>query len=240
MRALRVVLISAIVLFASMSATVRADGIICKLPEDGAWVRYASEGKGIGTNGAVRISVSGTVTVSSVGREIVNGEACRWIEIEMASKFKRGNSEGEMTELYKLLIPETHLTKGENPRDHVVNAMAKQIMKGPDGKVKEVDRTGSASDLVKSLDELFQPPFPNVTKLDPMEIDTKLGKLPCAGEKGDDGKGFSTEVRLHDKSPFGVVTYQYEKARPDGSKRMMSLKLADFGKDAKSKFPKAP
>ncbi len=85
-----------------------ADGLLYQLPDDGNWVRYDWDGNGTKPDGT-DTKVSGSLTLSSVGKAEINGKECRWIEIAMEVQ-----SEGyKVTDVYKLLIPVEHLRKGK-------------------------------------------------------------------------------------------------------------------------------
>ncbi|MBI3462850.1 MAG: hypothetical protein HY000_07285 [Planctomycetes bacterium] len=216
----------------------RADGLLYQLPDDGTWVRFDTEGKAFGPDGGVKVTITGSVMVSSVGQTDVYGEKCRWIEI--GSTAKRG--EQEFTEVYKLLIPEKRLKQGENPLDHVLKAWQKHSMINH-GAPQQLDLGA-----VRSLDEFLSGPAPEVTKLPAELTDSKLGKRQCEGLRGhavvktcDSETHFTYEVRLDKDAPFGVVTFRYEKARKRQGQslgaRTATFKLADFGTEAKSALP---
>ncbi len=132
-----------------LPARTNAEGLIHQLPKDGSWVRFEINGKGIAADGTVKISIKGTQTISSVGRVAVNNEQCRWIEIETALNYDRRDSKtGKHTEIFKLLIPEQYLTKGKNPRDHVLKAY-----KGSSAKtIRKLDLKGNDSRELQSMD----------------------------------------------------------------------------------------
>jgi hypothetical protein len=129
-----------------------ADGVIHQLPPDGSWVRFDVAGAGLKSDGAVAVALKGTMTVKSVGVEQVDGGDCRWIEIETAIEFKRGDGPpANQTEILKLLIPAKHFATGQNPRAHVIRAWKKT----GNGVAVELDLKGGNSREVESLDELF-------------------------------------------------------------------------------------
>ncbi len=227
-----------IMLLAVASPTSRAEGLLYQLPEDGSWARYEMQGTGIGADGQVRTTVAGTITLGSVGRMTSNGQDCRWLEIATTTTL----GDQQFNEVYKLLIPEKRLKQGENPLDHVLKAWRKDA-RVSDGVPQQLDLAA-----VRSLDELLRGPAPDVTKLSAEPTESKLGKQPCEGFKGREvvkagsvETEFSYEVRIHRDSPFGVVTFRYEKARQrDGQSlgaRRGAFKLADFGTGAKSALP---
>ncbi len=222
----------------------RADGLLDQLPADGSWAEFDVAGKAYGANGDSRVTVIGTLRLSSVGHESVNGEACRWIEVKSTSRFERGDRRNEAAETIKLLIPEQYLKRGQEPLAHVYKAW-RQHPTVDQGQIKQLDLQGEGLREVQSLDEFFHGPAWEVTQLEPEEVESKLGKTRCSGLRCVDvqtGGGIETRlsaiIRLDKRAPFGVVTYEYEKERlRDGKslgKRTMGLKLVDFGQDAVS------
>src|SRR5690349_14609236 len=113
MRTLLAATMAVAVLTASLTA--RGDGLIAKLPEDGTWAIYKSQGYKERAN-KTREDVTGTVKISSVGKKTESGEPCRWIEIEHSYK----TDAGDKRQIEKLLIPEMYLTLGEAPAEHIV------------------------------------------------------------------------------------------------------------------------
>jgi len=232
-----------LVIMMFLPATAAAEGLIYQLPEDGAWVRFEVNGKGIASDGTVRVTVKGTQTIRSVGRATVNDQQCRWIELETEMTFQRaGGKAGKLNEVIKLLIPEKYLTKGKNPRDHVLKAY-----KGASAKtIRELDLKGNDAREIQSLDEVFHAPLKQISPLPATTIKTKQQSWTCEGFKGEstsDGTIFRTETRINKKAPFGVVTYKYEKERRRNKKsqgmRTMEWKFVESGKDAKSAAPDA-
>ena len=219
-----------------LPSSLLAEGLIDRLPEDGSWVRFEADGAGIGSDGNVRVKVAGTLTLSSVGHAIIDGKDCRWIELDTNFKFQRGAREGESSEVVKMLIPEKFLRSEENPRDHVLKAWKQDSS----GVVKELDLEGDGRREIQSLDELLSGPLEETKALEPAVVESKLGKLECDGRSGREvqpsGSILTTKTRLHEKAPFGIVTYHYDKQR-GGGKRTMTFKLADYGTDAKSRLP---
>jgi hypothetical protein len=216
----------------------RADGLLYQLPPDGSWVRYDIEGKVIDADGKQSMSVAGSVTMSSVGRETVDNEPCRWIEIATRGKIKRGDKESEHTETIKFLIPEKDLKRGVNPLD-----TAKKAIRKRDGQVKEVD----VKTIAPTLEELFHAPPQEVKKGDSQIIENKLGKLNCERWTGRHTKAqgqFETaatiETSVNPAAPFGVVAYEFQRERKRNGealgKQITIFKLADVGKDARSEL----
>ena len=99
---------------------VWAQGVVCKLPADGSWVRY----EGTYTQTEIRPELATGqidiepwtehVTIKSVGQETAEyrkaDTSCRWIEIKIErGRVRDGKVDTGVTglEIYKVLIPET-------------------------------------------------------------------------------------------------------------------------------------
>jgi hypothetical protein len=206
-------------------------------------VKFDVEGQGIAADGTVSTKIKGTQTLRSAGKEIVDNQPCRWIEMEseMSIESTRG-PRGRLNEIYKLLIPESQLIKGKIPRDHVLKAY-----KGRSADtLKELDVKGDGEKEIQGLDEVFHAPLKQIAELPVATIETKQDKWKCAGFQGEDKSEsliFTTETRTNEKSPFGVVTYKYEKDRRRNNEslgmRTMTWRLVDFGKNPKIAAPNA-
>lgn len=244
-----------------LSGIVRADGLIQSLPEDGSWALFEMEFQ-FSKEGSPATKSIGTQKVSSVGREIVDGEPCRWIEFK--SHRKLNNELKEQSEIFKMLIPEKRLTAGESPLDHLIQGWTKI---GP-GKHPQ---TGAIIDFESktptdmrprgkdiginrlNLASVVSAPIQDVRNLDQEIIECKRGKFACRGIAGKQtisfqsaatgGDHFSYETRLNTEVPFGVVTHRCQSKRElsDGKwspvTAVWSFKLIDFGKDAVTEIP---
>lgn len=222
-----------------LSGRVVAEGLVHQLPDDGGWVSFKLSGKGIGPDGALAVTIEGTQTVRSVGRTTVDDKPCRWIELDSQFKVQRqGRPAAELNEIIKVLVPETYLVKGQNPRDHVLKAYRGTSS----GMAKELDLKGQGAREIQSLDEVFHAPLKYVTELPASEVKTEKRTWKCEGFTGKseaDNAGFTTETRTNKDAPFGVITYRYEKGRMAQGMRTMEWQLVDFGGDAVSAFPNA-
>jgi hypothetical protein len=222
-----------------------ADGLIQSLPPDGSWVTFEAGGEGSGPRGDSKVTFSGTVTIKSVGREAVDGEECRWIEIATALKFERPDRQGEQSEVIKLLVPEKYLTRAEDPRQHVLKAWSRIGKDVP----RELDLNGKDARIVESLDELFHAPFAAVGAAEKVEFRAPAGAYPCLlregserTQAGDAVTEMKNKAWLTDQIPFGVAGYRFEKVRSQNNKargsRWMELKVAKVGTDAQSAVDK--
>jgi hypothetical protein len=106
----------------STVGTIRADGLLYRLPEDGTWMRYSFK-QTMALSKNEMMNVEGTLTLGSVGQEKIKNETCRWIEIVIEAKLP---DEGRTVKsVFKALIPEKRLKKGEEPLGHWVRGWAK-------------------------------------------------------------------------------------------------------------------
>lgn len=232
------VLLAACAFVASVAVAV-ADGMIHGLPADGSWVRFDVTGEGQKPGGEVAVSLKGTLTLKSVGREEVDGSECRWIEFETTLEYQRGDRKAEQTELYKLLIPEKYLVTGQNARAHVLKAWKRDAA----GATQELDLKGRSAREVESLDELLNGGLAKSEKSEGVEVKTPGGTFPCTHLKGKESSpsgdvDLETQTWLTDKVPFGVAAYRHSKMRKRGDEslggRWIELKFSKSGTDAKS------
>ena len=229
MRALRI--LTAVTLLSLASGTARADGLLYQLPKDGAWVVFDWQGNL--EFGGKKFNSKGSLTMSSVGRTMEGDDECRWIE------FKR---EAPYTPIYKVLIPEKYLRKGENPFDHMVRAW----FKAGDRDVRELDESTAGPYLSVWLGG----PLDDAEKLDKKVVDSKLSKLECEGltgyteYKSADGRmeiQSTHHIWLHKKALFGVVSARIKSETTLNGQPYLNwtatLKLSDFGEGAESELP---
>ena len=229
-----------------LASWARADGLLYQLPEDGSWVRFhvrmtMEPGGGEAEAG----KMTGALTMRSVGQETVEGDKCRWIELELVPDKPAGDQQapphGPPHIIMKVLLPEQNLQKGKEPLQHLV----KGWMKEGDEEPRELKDPNS--EHTGPLPAFLSGPLKDVKELDKTTIDTKLGKLECDGITANNvykqGEAVTTvqfETRLHDKAPFGVVNskMQYDSKRGDNEEKgTLSLEFDDSGHDAKSSLP---
>jgi hypothetical protein len=232
-----------VLLFVLPAGRVRADGLLYQLPKDGTWASYDVEVTARGPEGP--LSIKGTLRLASVGQTIENKTPCRWIEVQIDMTMIVKDHKDTKTRLYKILVPEKYLTKGETPMEHALRAWEQADREEP----KKMQDPGSFQ--AGPFPIVLSGPWKDVRSLEKTEVESKLGKLPCEGVQGtlhftsketNDVK-CTFENRMHAKSPFGVVTSRWTLKPPtkssDPGTMEWTLKLADFGENAVSKMPEA-
>lgn len=215
---------------------LQADGLVHRLPEDGASAKFDLE-MTMNVQGMDK-TITGHMVMASVGKADVEGKACRWIEFKLQMDFDGK----EKIVVAKALIPEKAIKPGENPGTAMIRAWLKE-----DGEPKELkDLQGQDAG---PLPVFLSGPLLKSKKLAKEAMDNKaLGKIEAEGVSGsnsfDQGKEkieVKMENRLHPKAPFGVVRSKIEfqifrngEARQQGT---LVLKLIEVGKGAKSELP---
>ena len=209
--------------------TTRADGLLYQLPKDGAWVLFDLE------MSAKDRMTKGTLKMSSVGAVKVDNKPCRWIELKMTVKM----DEREETYVAKLLAPEKDLREGGKPFENRIRGWLKERL---DGEVAELDEKNQGPVPI-----FLSSPLKDAKKLEPKIVESKLGKLKCAGVTGHieykEGEGkikVTFETRRHKNAPFGVVTSNIKlEVERNGNREefKMTFKLREVGKGAVSDLP---
>jgi len=232
-----------------------ADGIIQRLPEDGTWVRYTLKTTQTSPGKGEPFVSEGTITIASVGKEDVKGEACRWVEIVIESWLKdRKESKETAKTLFKALIPEKYLKKGADPRGHWVKGWAKI----GNQKLQAITPELLASPQLNL--NLLTAPWQETKSLKKKAFQTNLGELQCEGLSGqlvlkdgivDNINGMVTKRNaimrfqgyFHEKAPFGVawleVSLEPESRTENDASHREVLSLQEVGSDAKSALPDA-
>jgi hypothetical protein len=228
--------ITLVALLVMPSSATRADGLIYKLPKDGTSVEFEMNGS-FERNGET-MEFEGTFSMSSVGKETVDGEACRWIEFKMI--WKREGDERAIR--VKALVPEKQLAAGKSPFSHVKKTWFKQ----GDQEAKEI--TDFSDRDAGPLPSFLAGPFDDAKKLEAETIDSGLGKLKCKGvtgsmqfQQGTLDHSYTFTNRLNDKAPFGVVASEMKFEMMSNGQLIgsgtMTIKVAKVGKDAATEIP---
>ena len=224
-----------IVVCFSVTSPATAQNLLSQLPSDGTSVRYLMEFKTTGTD--KEMAAIGTLNISSVGKETVDEQPCRWIEIYYSVAVN--DREIKITE--KLLIPEKYCQAGQAPLAHVVKAKA-YIQRG----------NRDPHPLADALDAFVSPIplllFSSLENKQPLEkklVESKLGELPSAGTKGDfkyqiGEREVTCQVTTwqHPKAPFGIVQAELNNIKIGQQPTFsISLTLNAILKNTRSRFP---
>jgi hypothetical protein len=229
--------------FVSGPIPLDAAGVIHNLPDDGAWARFEGE-MGSLVEGQPGSTV--LITISSVGQATVANEAYRWIEMRLES-FEEDGSEKPVY-IMKGLFPAEQLKLGGDPMEGLLRAWGKTGDAVP-LEVPDADRTKKFQMHERFLG-LLGGPLKNLEKLDKRVVDSALDKLECDGLVGhvrsaphDIRDSYMIyELRLHEKAPFGVVSFKINLELKSGGKVLakgtfIDLKLIALGTYAKSELP---
>lgn len=231
-----------------------ADGLIQQLPKDSSWALFRTEAvKDATQQGGPLKHYEGSLKISSVGTVTVNGEKCRWIEIERTYRQRNEPISDERGSVFKVLIAEAQLQKGGTPLDHVQRGwiaglgrfgnLGPREIRGVDG--MPVPKSAFEADAQFLLDG----PSADARPLEPALIESKLGKLTCAGLAGRidtsalpradnrPAPAVTFEIRLHKDAPFGFVSHTMKLVEPDGRVVESKATLEDFGTTATSRLP---
>ncbi len=242
-------------------------GLVSHLPPDGSWVRFELKMKGTfrSEGGEPKeFDMKGTLTLSSVGRVRDGEEDCRWIELK-SELAPVGTPDDKHRLILKLLIPEKHLTRGEDPLAHVrrmyyARKGGANVAEVPIEKIEDDWRKRYEIERIRSLcpgvlkDPKKQPTQTLETKLGKLECERVTGtgelpKSPLRGEAEWAWKG-QFEYFLSDKVPFGVAqlraeTEGYEKSTGINKKTTeikikttRTLTVVETGEKATSDLPK--
>ena len=195
----------------------RGDGLVYKLPKDGAWATYRMESTS-SVQGNVRERVTNTIRIASVGKSTEEGLPCRWIEIsgqatkESKDHGPKGKTRTRVSDewLHKLLIPEKRLARGEPAVDYLVRGWVRRGAREP-------QRTDRGDPRLMGLDLVLHGGLSDAKALAKAEVASKRGKMMCEGVAGTletehpvVGKlSVTVEARLHADSPFGLVRGRY-------------------------------
>jgi hypothetical protein len=102
-------------ILAAVPQLATAGGPVQSLPKDGCWVKFFLEYEpGPGDD----IKGTGSWTFRSVGTKTVDGEKCRWIEIE--EHIDQGDDGKPFTRWFKYLVREKDLKPGGDPLSNLI------------------------------------------------------------------------------------------------------------------------
>lgn len=214
--------------FVLITQTAFADGLLYQLPEDGAYVVHEMV---LGDDGQTQFK--GIRKISSVGTVTENGKKLRWIEFKI-----KIDIDERYDIINKILVSEEKPKAAENVFGKIIRGWERH----GGGQAKAMSR--------EKLDELslfLCGTIKERTKLKPVMVDSKLGKLQCAGLSGYvdyDAGGQKLKIRfktrLHKKVPFGIVS---SVITVEGGFVIAPVKLSftlkEVGKNAKSELSDA-
>lgn len=231
-----------IVLFLVVSPRfASAGGPVQSLPKDGSWVKFHLDLEVSDADG-INDTTSGSWTIRSVGVKTVNGEKCRWIEIE--EHLDKSDDGKPFTRWYKCLIREKDIKPGADLLGNLIEYWQKEGVRGDALKV-----TNSRSLMLPMFLRATPRTGKPVTKAKRVLWQKGEFTIPKAEEQTQttfkDGNRLRVTVRdlVWKKTdiPFGTAavnssvklirngkpTYQW----------VRRLSLADYGTKAKSKLP---
>lgn len=104
-------------ILAAVTRLATAGGPVQSLPKDGCWVKFFLEIELSGPDG-VNGEHTGSWTISSVGTKTVDGEKCRWIEIE--EHIDQADDGKPFTGWFKYLVREKDLKPGGDPLANLI------------------------------------------------------------------------------------------------------------------------
>jgi len=203
-----------------------ADGLIRRLPEDGAWARFYMTEKWEG-----ELERTMYVTISSVGKLLTGGEHCRWIELKLESPDEKSS------QTFKMLIPEKHIGLDSDPLSNAVKSWRRIN--------NEAARKSNLKPLLARLYLFCLPAIANLKSIEKTEdVEWQDGKLDCKVMVGSskhktDAETAETSYRLylHQQVPFGVAGATLNVKTNNGDSGTVDFRLTDMGKKAKTELP---
>lgn len=215
-----------------------AGGFSYPLPADGKWVKYKVTMKMFAP---MDFSSEGTQVIRSVGRKIVDGRPCRWIESELRI--------GRQYHLYKVLVHEKDF--GKNLLSKVEDGWS---LTKKDGTPRRIKKNTNMSVFTIMWRAPFGTPAAEVTKLRVGKtITCKQGKLKC--EQGSQASFVhQSDISIgtikfrawkHQRVPFAFAAYQIDIQQKPGKKAVNRVNVSitfasdvsEFGSNAKSALP---
>lgn len=226
--------IAAVAFLVLLAPSAYADGLLYVLPDDGAWVHY--ELKVTMNRGDEQRDATGSLKMSSVGKAVVDGLECRWLEFSLVMTM----NDMERTIVCKILAPEAELKEGGDPLGKRVRGWIRMA--------KNVDPGALTDANLGPMPSFLAGPLQNLQDLAAEEVESKLGKTMCSGvsgtaewKEGESANAALFTIRKHPNAAFGVVAADIRIDTTGGSGKSrsirMQLKLKDFGYDAKSELP---
>lgn len=226
-----------VVLLANASS-IRADGFIQKLPDNGTWARYFMT---LTEKHPGDFEIVGTLTVRSVGRETAEGIDCRWIEFDVEGSIDGRN----LWHRYKVLAPEEDFAEEKRSAVRIIRGWQQDNF---DEKPERIT-AGDSSQHFNLMHQLCRPMKGRNVVSEPRKLDFQKGTLECrSGISGELEKSetntrqrFVFTIWPHEKAPFGSARAEYKTLLDEKGKTILQMHdtfiLADFGTGAKSAMP---
>lgn len=226
---IRGVVFCAVFALVALPTASQAEGLINSLPEDGSWVVFKAKSE-LDLQGNLQ-SFDRELKMASVGKQEVDGEPGRWIELSTEFFGRKV--------LAKLLIAEKYLKADQNPFEHISKAWTR----GQEGEVVEIPESGLRRIIIFALGV---PTFEKPEKKEKEKIKTQLGEYDCDHFKGevevdgpmDNKLKMGGELWTNAKVPFGLVKAKIKGDLGVGSIET-EMEAIQSGKDAKSELPDA-
>lgn len=256
MRRISLMLVVSSMFVVGMNSHSLADGLIKKLPEPGHWASYKVNTM---ISQDSKTSSTGVLTVKALGKTTIDEKPCRWVEFEFTweeldwkeQDFPRARFHSSVT---KFAIEEAAFAEYKNPIKGILtgvstksssNELPKQWVYHTPVTLKP--RIGSVSGY-GMIDQCLRGPFNSPDKLGSKQIWVGQDELKCTGIEcsesthtigGVNKTVVTTAFRQWscDKTPFGVVEFEYDKLNFTGFSFRQKLALLDTGKNAESSLP---
>jgi hypothetical protein len=226
-------------------------GLLYKLPKDGTWAKYScsltlSKPKhdrgGFPPASAFPMTCKGWIRMACIGTVTESDERSRWIEV--AYQFDGSVPVGSY--VYKLLLPEKSLMKGQTPGEHALRVW-ELWGRSKSEKARQIEKLPHIGQSLMPL--ILAGPLKEVKQVGKVDVESRLGRRSCDEESGrlevpyplNPAMPFTVHHHLHSDAPFGVVTTQWTQEYQSESGPLMSLELEliDYGEDATSEIPDA-
>ncbi len=229
-----------------------ADGLIKKLPPPGHWSTYDVT-TSITQPDGTQTSSSGILTVRVLGQIEIDDKSCRWLEFELSwEQEPTENSPRRFhSSIQKIAIDESVFTNNSNPLTGILKGVGAKSSADEKPKTWNYQRPhglklglGSASGF-GVIDYYLRSPFDRKIDLGAQKIEIGDKTIDCVGiESNETNHKIGSDKNLvtssayrqwvSDETDFGVVKYQFEFLKMDGTSFSQALMLKEWGKDATS------
>jgi hypothetical protein len=228
--------------------------IILRLPDDGTWVRYEGSYR-VQSSEAEAPNVEKTyvqhITISSVGREMVDGAPARWLEIKVETSSEGADSveQGKYgLQLYKVLVREQDVTQSSREYLPIVRGYRRY---------GQSEAKPLASGLLRFCPSVsLVDHYLDLREVGSEDVASGLGTLRCAHLKGTRTRESENsrsknegEIWVSQEAPFGAVRWKstlflevtkfidgQTRTLPDSTKTT-EMAAAEVGQGAVSEMP---